>query len=376
MSNVHDYLKWRGDILMCKHFPCNEIDSLIMARVSYLIFDKIQLEEVESISSISNKMEDFVNEDFLFNGDKELITLLGQSRRFKHIQVSDFIKHNDSQIEQQFSAVTIHLSDDEMYISFCGTDATIVGWKEDFNMAYMDSIPAQIEGLKYLERMAQKYPNKKIRIGGHSKGGNVAIYAAMFAPGDIQERIAEVTNYDGPGFDQSIIDSIPNPSIINRVITYIPQGSIIGRLMEHKEKINIVHSRARGIMQHDIYSWDVSKDGIDRDTKFSSHSEIINNTVCEWLRNTTPDKRRIFIDSIFDLLYSTSATSFNGFTKVFVQKLPTIIKTYSNLSEEDRTIIVEMTKLFAKSYYDSLKSTGVNKVKKENKEIGESVEDE
>ena len=374
MSNIHDYIRWRGDLPICKHFPFNEIDNLIMARISYLIFDKIQLEPRESLLSISKKMKEFVNDDFLFNGDKELITLLGQSNRFKHIEVSDFIKNNNNQIEQQFSAITIHIAEDELYISYCGTDASIVGWKEDFNLAYMDSIPAQIEGIKYIEMIADKYTNTKFHVGGHSKGGNVSMYASIFAKKSVQDRIIDVTNFDGPGFDSNVIDSIPEKDFINKVITFIPQGSIIGRLMEHKGTINIVHSQARGIMQHDIYSWDVLKDVIIRDTKFSNHSELINETVCEWLKNTTPDNRKIFIDSIFEILYSTSATSFNGFTKVFIQKLPIIVKTYSNLSEEDRKVMIDMTKLFGKSYYDSLKNKSVRKNKKNNELRSENNE--
>ena len=369
MSNIHDYIRWRGDLPICKHFPFNEIDNLIMARISYLIFDKIQLEPRESLLSISKKMKEFVNDDFLFNGDKELITLLGQSRRYKHIKVSDYVKNNNNQIEQQFSAITIHISDDEIYVSYCGTDASFVGWKEDFNMAYMEIIPAQIEAKKYLEMIASKYSNTKIYVGGHSKGGNISIYASIFADASIQDRIVEVTNFDGPGFEQSIVDSIPNKEFIDKVVTFIPQGSIIGRLMEHRGEIHIVHSQARGIMQHDIYSWDVLKDIIVRDDKFSDHSELINDTVCEWLKNTTPDKRKIFIDSIFEILFSTSATSFNGFTKVFIQKLPTIVKTYSSLSDEDRKIMIEMVKEFGKSYYDSLKNKGSKKIKSINKEL-------
>ena len=380
MANIHDYIKWRGDLPINDQFPFNELDNLVLARLSYMIYNKITMTQVETIGSVSDKMKDFLNEEFIFNGDKELITLLGMSSRFKNMIITDYVQNNDASIEQQFSAITIHISESEIYVSYCGTDSSILGWKEDFNLAYMENIPAQFSGLEYIKNIASKYVNARMHVGGHSKGGNVAIYAAIFADESIQNRIIDVVNYDGPGFDQRVLDSIPNPSIIDKITTYLPQGSIIGRLMEHKGKIVIAHSDAKGIMQHDIFSWTVMKDEFIRFYKWTNGSEIMNNSVCEWLKNTTPEKRKIFIDSIFELLYSTSAETFNGFTKVLVQKLPTIIKTYSNLSDEDKSVMIEMLKLFIKSYYDSLKSTGVSKVKtlkindKNNRKRGDNVE--
>ena len=367
MFNIHDYIRWRGDLPISSEHPFNEIDNLILARLSYMIFEKISMEKLETIASVSEKMRDFLNEDFIFNGDKELVTLLGDSERFKNLTITDYIINNNSYIEQQFSAITIHISEKEIYISICGTDASIVGWKEDFNMAYMDNIPAQIEGLKYVNNVAKKYNDARIHLGGHSKGGNVAIYAAMNCDKGIVDRIIDIVNYDGPGFDSKVIESMSNVDIIDKVITYMPQGSIIGRLMEHRGKIYIVHSGAKGIMQHDIYSWEVLKDHIVRFGNLTNSSEIMNKSVCEFLKNTTPEKRKIFIDSIFEILYSTSAESFKGFTGVFIQKLPTMVKTFSNLSDEDKKIMIEMIKVFGKSYYSSFKGSRKEKTLEENK---------
>ena len=173
MSNINDYIKWRGDLeLKCS--PFNEVDNIILARFSYLIFNKIDLLPKETIASISEKMVHFTNDQFRYNGDKEMITSLGKSSRFKAMYITDFTENIDSVSEKQFSAITIHISDNELYVSFLGTDNSIVGWKEDFNMAFMQPVPAQIAGKEYLEKVAKKYPNKKIRIGGHSKGGSVA----------------------------------------------------------------------------------------------------------------------------------------------------------------------------------------------------------
>ena len=136
MANINDYLLWRGDIPVSKKFKFNEIDSMILARFSYLIFDRIYMSETETIGSVSEKMKDFENEEFLYNGDKELITFLGLSERFRDMVVTDYIKISDKEAEKQFGAITVHISENELYISYLGTDWSINGWKEDFNMAF------------------------------------------------------------------------------------------------------------------------------------------------------------------------------------------------------------------------------------------------
>ena len=168
MPNIHDYLLWRGDLSL-NSSPFCEIDDMILARFSYMPFSKIELDSVETIETISKKLENFKDEDFSYHGDKELIKLMGKSTRFKNMHVTDFISHTDTKIEKQFAAITIHIDDNNMYISFNGTDDTLVGWKEDFNLSFMENIPSQIDGTNYLKKQAQKN-DKFIRLGGHSKG--------------------------------------------------------------------------------------------------------------------------------------------------------------------------------------------------------------
>ena len=353
MSNINDYLVWRGDIPLDSKYIFNDVDSMILARFSYLLFDKIDLKEKETIESISNKMKNFANEDFNYNGDKELITNLGQSARFKDLIVTDYVKNNDFEAERQFSAITIHLSNEEMYISFVGTDGSITGWKEDFNMSFMENIPAQIAAKEYVENVSNKYPDKKLLLGGHSKGGNVAAYSAMFVSRDIQNRIVKVVNYDGPGFRQQTIDSIENKEIVEKIYTYIPQDSVIGRILEHAEGYEVVESVEKGIYQHDIYSWQVKRDRMIKMKNTTNASETINDTMKTWLKTTTPEKRKIFFDSIFEVFYSTSANTFSEIS--WIKNTPKLFETYKGLSEEDRKTITEMLKIFGKLYFASFK---------------------
>lgn len=336
MGNINNYLEWRGDIPFSKISPYNEIDALILARISYLRFNMINVEKKETIKSISKKMKDIKNEDFLFNGDKELITLLGKSKRFNELVITDYEEINDKKIEKQFSAITIHLPNNIIYISFIGTDMSIFGWKEDFNMAFMDEVPAQKNGLEYVRRIAKKYRHKKIRMGGHSKGGNIAIYAAFNLDKNIQNRIISIDNYDGPGFDEKLIKFENIERIVNKITTYIPQESIIGRLFDHKEKRVIVLSNAKGIMQHDIYSWNVCRDKFVISDKPDFTSELLDKTIKKWLNECTIEERKVFVDNLFELFYSTDVEEFPEFAKIWKKKIPNIIKAYKNIDDKSR----------------------------------------
>ena len=354
MSNINDYLLWRGDLKISKEFEINELDNMILARFSYLIFNKIKMDSEETIESISKKMKDFDNEEFRYNGDKELITYLGQSKRFKDMLVTDFVEKNDKSVEKQFGAITIHLPNNEIYVSYIGTDSTIFGWKEDFNMSFMENVPCQISGKEYLENVAKKYPLKKIRIGGHSKGGNVAMYSAIAVSNDIQKRIIKVYNYDGPGFSKNIIEKYEKNSIISKIETYIPQDSIVGRILYHKEKMTIVLSNQKGILQHDIFSWQVLKDDIIKVDKNTDSSEDIDKTLTKWLETTTHEQRKAFIDGVFDLLYSTEANTFSEVSKNLSTNLPIVMKKYNTYSKEEKETMKEMLKKAASIYFKNI----------------------
>ena len=355
MTNVHDYLLWRGDINFSKENLFNEVDSLVLARFSYLPFDKIDIKEGETIKELSKRLVEIDEKEFIYKGDKELATYIGTSLRFKDLVVTDFVKIDDLETEKQFGAITIHLPNNELYISYLGTDKTINGWKEDFNMTFMDNVPCQISGLEYLEDIYQKYKDKKIRIGGHSKGGNIALYSALLTNKKVQDNIIKVDNFDGPGLNKKIINKHNNKDIIDKIETFIPQESIIGRLLEHKEKITICESGGRGILQHDIYSWHVFKDELVKLKKNTKISEYINKTVIDWLKNTTKGQREIFIDTIFELFNGAEVSSFSEIVSSLTVTVPKILKKYGTLSEEEKKTLFDMIKKFIVSYINVLR---------------------
>ena len=209
MSNVCDYIKWRGDLELSQS-EFNEIDNLILSRFSYFPFDKIiNYNEVITIKELGERFskQDIKKLTILWKDDIELFPIMSNSKRFGTMKATKFVNKIEVENEKQFSAITIIMPDNTLYVSFRGTDNTIVGWKEDFNMSFKSHIASQISAKEYLNMIAELYPNKKIRVGGHSKGGNIAVYSAIFATPQIRDRIINVYNNYGPGFCEDILET-------------------------------------------------------------------------------------------------------------------------------------------------------------------------
>ena len=358
MPNIIDYLNWRGD-LSFKQDKINEVDAIILSRISYLPFKEIDMEKGVKIEYIANKMKELDSNKFIWKGDKEFIIKLGQTKRYKDLIVTDYQEIMDIEAEKQFAAVTIWLFKGYKYISFRGTDMSLVGWKEDLNMSFMKNIPSQLEAVKYLNEVGSKYAGKLI-IGGHSKGGNLSVYASMFCKKRVQKKIEEIINADGPGFDETIFNAEQYIKIVEKVNTYIPQSSVIGRLLEHDEDYEIIHSTQKGIMQHDIYSWQVNATRLARISKLTNDSQIVNKVVRDWLKNTTPDQRKNFINVIYDVLVTTEVKSVHDFGIETIKKVTTVIKSYKNIGKEERKEIEAMIKLLFESSISTIKNSRKN----------------
>lgn len=353
MPNIIDYIEWRGD-LSFENSPINEIDDIIFARFSYLPFKYIELKDIDTIENIALEMKDLDIENYLWNDDKVFLQKIGNCKRFKDIKVSDYIEIFDEAAEKQFAAITLWIQKNQKYISFRGTDSSLVGWKEDINMGFKKDVPSQKEAVKYLSSMAEKYKDDLI-IGGHSKGGNLAVYSAVFCKDSVKNRIERVINADGPGFDKSVILTDNYKKILNKIQTYIPQSSIVGRLLEHEEEYQVVKSIQKGIMQHDIYSWEIEPTKLIRIPTVTNNSEIFNGIVSDWLKNTTPEQRENFINMIYEIIMETQAQRTSDFRVETAKKIGIILNGYINVNPEDKKEIEHMVKLILESVFKVLK---------------------
>ncbi|MBR3392688.1 MAG: DUF2974 domain-containing protein [Firmicutes bacterium] len=353
MANIVDYIHWRGDLPVSAMFPWNELDSLVMARFSYLPFERIEMYPGDTIGSITSRILELPKEGYHFREDPKLAEAVHASRRYRDYEVSDFVCRREEIIEEQFSAVTVHLPNREMFLSFRGTDATLVGWKEDFNMAFQAHIPAQIAAKTYLGEIAEKYPHEMIRMGGHSKGGNIAMYAALFAAGTHEKRILEVDSFDGPGFMEEIITENAENPILSRIRLYIPQESVVGRLLEMNVQPFVVQSLESVFHQHNVYNWQVMKDHFLK-AQLGEAGDLIDGAIKEWLASSTPEQRQVFVDGVFEVLNASNATTLRELGSGLFRSFPSFVKSYRSISEEDRKTIMQMVQLFAKSYTASI----------------------
>jgi len=355
MSNILDYLRWRGDLEISSSVPFNEVDALILARISYLPLDEVDLASEESIESVAAKLSEVPEEHFEKRpDDQELVKALAESERFKNLKVTDYEKEVTAQGEEsQFAAVTVHLDEREMYLSFIGTDDTMVGWREDLNMSFMECVPGQEKALAYADRVLKKFPLKNFYLGGHSKGGNEALYCAMKFDEGTAERLIMAHSFDGPGFLPEVMESITFAAPKDKLSQYVPQGSIVGRLMIHPTDPIVVRSTGKGgIGQHNLYTWEVARTSFERG-ELTDGSNAAFETVSNFLRQSTPEERELLVSEVFEILEEKEVTTTRELADSLKKHLPSYIKIYRAKSEEERKGMLRVIGLFGKSYAEA-----------------------
>lgn len=349
--NVFDYLLWRGDLPL-KYIPLNEIDGMILARFSYLPFERIMEQkstEVMTVESVAKSLLALPDIDniVLRKDDINLISALVESPRFQHLNVFGYVNQFDVPTQTQFSAITIQISEEQVFISFRGTDNTLVGWKEDFNMCFVCPVPAQDLSVKYMNYVAGRTEGRLI-LGGHSKGGNLAVYAAAFCGTDIQGRIESVYNYDGPGFDDKVLSTNEYKRICPIVSTFVPQSSVVGMLLGHEEVYTVVHSVQTGIMQHDVYSWETKREHFVYLEAVTNSSKFIDSTLKAWLSDLDYSQREKFIETVYNIMSETNAYTLREFSDNWFHSAKAVLKSVKDLDDATRQTVTHALKLLVK----------------------------
>ncbi len=310
MYDMFDYLEWRGDISFAQVDP-NPVDLLILSTLSYILFDNIVPGTPDQWISLREAGEQFLAQEVLENKvrvkkDLELLRAAMENERFGDVHMSFYRNILDPEQELQFSAVTYTLGNGVSVVAFRGTDRTLVGWKEDFNMAFQESVPAQREALKYLEELAIYTLNPLILVG-HSKGGNLAVYAAAKVDKETQERILEIHNQDGPGFSKTMMSDSGYLAIVPKISTYVPESSMVGILLEHEEPHMVIKSKQIGPMQHDPYSWEITRNDFVYVKEMSEGAKFLDRTTKAWMESMTIEDRNMLVDVVYEILTSGGA---------------------------------------------------------------------
>lgn len=305
MANMFDYLAWRGDLSFTQD-PPNAVDALIFSALSYIQFGGT----VEKCPNSPVLLRDAAEEFFLLEEfqkrirvekDLELLRQAAQTVRFGYSRLFMYRDLYNPEQETQFAAVTFLLDDGSAFLAFRGTDDTLIGWKEDFNMSFQQTVPAQRLALQYTREVAAEYM-APLRLGGHSKGGNVAVFAAARSAPMIQKRILEVYNNDGPGFTDYMMGDPGYLFMIPRIKTFVPQSSVIGMLLEHEEPYTVIRSKQVSLLQHEPYSWEVMGKSLIPVQEMTIDSRFLDATIKTWFAQMSNQERNRLVDVLFGLL--------------------------------------------------------------------------
>ena len=339
MAVISDYLAWRGDLTFDKA-PFNEVDNYIIAKIGCPDYIGIVPEDENSV-----ELGEAVNAYFSRDGITEkslgllaspeiLKTLkkLPELPRYRHLRLSGFRRQTDPETVEQFSALTVQIPGGPHYVSFRGTDDSIVGWKENFMMAVRECVPAQEDALVYLRWAASVYPGELI-AGGHSKGGNLAIFAASRAEEEIQNRITAVYSNDGPGFNPSFFQNGGFRRIIDRTHYIVPQHSLVGTLLLQPCDLEVVKCPKAGVGSHDGFNWEVTRDHFTEAAGLSRMSRAFNDALENTLHKMSPAETAEFIDQLFDVLCGRGADSLSDLTE---QSFFETLSTLRSLRKETR----------------------------------------
>lgn len=340
MSNITDYLTWRGDIsLAC--MPFNDADNLVLSLLAYILFENIMTKDekltVKQAATILNgRPNDF---GVMKSDNVRLLSKMADGARFQNAAICHCVSEIDTNEEKQFAAITILLDDGTCFVAYRGTDNTLIGWKEDFNLSFISPVPAQTASARYLTGVAGQTAGP-LRIGGHSKGGNLAIYAASQCSQHIQDRVVAVYSNDGPGLDDATFTSDGYMRIRDRFYSFVPQSSIIGMLLQHQENYAVVISHAIGLFQHNPYTWQVNRDGFEIIGAIRPGSRYMDATLKNWLSSVSMDERMIFVDTLFTVLSSTNATTLQGLTAGWWKNAYVMLMKVKDIDSQTRKIII------------------------------------
>lgn len=376
-GTVMDYLRWRGDLPLARD-GFNEVDNLVLCIISYLNFrrfDDLKTTDPTGAVALPDVAARLTEEDEQLGLSEldyiPLMRLAAETERFRDVRMFGFTHEWDEEKEMQFDAVSYLLPDNTLFVSFMGTDTSLVGWKEDFNMSFLSAVPAQERAAVYSAAMAAACPSRKLRIGGHSKGGNLAAWAAIHIPADLQkQRLLAAYNNDGPGFSHDMVETEAYRRVADKLHTYIPESSIVGVLLEHAEDYAVIDSSNRSIMQHEPMSWNAEGPRFVHLGQRSQMGKLSDDVLRQWIGSMTPQEREQFSDALFEVLsLSGKARTLDDLRAGGLAGGAALLKQYSGAGEKEKKIISEIFRRLAVDVKAELKKAAGESLKTAEKSL-------
>lgn len=337
--------------------PFNVVDSLVLSQLIYLNFKSVVPSLAEQSEPILLKnIFNYGSLNHLINAEvrdipqnTQLLQALMTSPRFHHLGLNYYQEKIDDQKEEQFTAITYFLDPQTTYLAFSGTGASFIGWKENFNMSFIEPIPSQEDGLAYVRHVLDTLPSAtNFFLGGHSKGGNVAVYAGMHLSPSLKSRLLQIYSHDGPGFKTAVFSSPPFLSIKDKINKTVAQSSVVGMLLAQHEAYQVVKSNRFGLMQHDPFSWLVKNTDFIYAPNHSASALSLGQALNQWIGNLTDDKRALFIDTLYQVIKANQSKNCNELTANWYKETVTILKQMQSLDPATRNFILKTIKALIK----------------------------
>ena len=367
MGNIMDYISWRGDLTFAQS-PFNEVDNLILACFSYVNLDRIPAVTRQKGIELKKLVKEFKKLHTIkeLEADKSFIRLapfmmfeMAESVRFGNCVIRNYVNEIVTEAEKQFSAVEIVLDDGTSYISFRGTDDTIIGWKEDFNLS-TGVVPAQERAVEYMQRISDK-ASGMLRVGGHSKGGNLAIYGSVMCK-SVHDKILEIYSNDGPGFSKEFQESPETAEMMPKIIRIIPEYSIIGTLLEHEKQPIIVASTSRGLLQHDGFSWEVQGPGLVRRDSLNKMALRFIEILHKWIDGMDMEQKRLLIEDLFATLQASGYENLSEVQSGGLKSLAAMVKRLDKFAPESRGMMQELLTAICGGWLEQLQENTKDKL--------------
>ena len=345
--------------------PFCQVDSLVLSSIAYTFFPKEILPEGDwnGIHFADLLKAECFEQMFhgIWNGKSclELLIALACSPRFRDILICGYTQKYDAATEKQFSAVTFRLTPDTSYIAFRGTDSSIIGWKEDFNLS-TGVVPAQERAVEYLRRIAGSL-QEMVRVGGHSKGGNLAVYGAVMCK-EIHPWILQVYSNDGPGFSREFLELPETEALLPKVTRIIPEYSIIGTLLEHSKEPVLVASSNKGLLQHDGFSWEVSGNHFASKEQLSSRAETFVSILHKWIDGMDVEQKKVLIEDLFSTIEASGSENLSEIQAGGLKSFTAMLKRIESFAPESREMVQELFLALFGGWLEQLKLPDMEKI--------------
>ena len=366
MKNMLDYIKEFGHVSF-EERAFSEIDALVLTELEYLPLEKVvpsdeNGEDFVTVKEIAEYMQEHKQE--LFDENPMMITqerhevsqVIADAPRFQSLKFFGVVSEWDKDTTKQFAAVTVEVEPSVRLVVFRGTDETLIGWKEDFLMTYSPLVAAQTDAKEYLAKQASLWGGD-LMVSGHSKGGNLALYAAATQEEDVQLRIVDIFCFDSPGLYRSVLETKGYQNIVPLAMRYIPQDSLVGLMLESEVPYVIVKSNATGAMQHSAMTWEIEDGQFIKMEKLTKNSQLNDQTFKKWTESVSDEELELFWNVFFELLFSVGIDTVNDLYGQFMHYVQEFLKAAGNMDEEKRELLTRIALLLVSTRFEVWKDS-------------------